>query len=547
MNAEQLTLLIDAMKQQIVEMLVDTDHLNDKEVQKTLLTINNIFTELGLTIQEVLPVELAKSFFGAFDEATEELANEGMKVSGQALVNGVVATEFKTQANVEAITNIVTDSMMDMNAAIRTAKENFNSSYEDTLKVVKDDIEKGLLQGNNREKIVKRVTESFLEDGFTSFTTVDGKRLPLDFYARTVVRTKTRTAMNNGHAKRYDDAGVKLFKITGNEPTCGICARYRNIVFTTDPNDKRFPYIDVYNLIPFHPNCECRYVPFVIEYKSQSEINKEIMNAKKFNPNIDPRAKKQHDAYKEDQEKKRIARQEDKDYIKMKSVLGDLAPKSIGVYRNIKRNNPEKFRKIKNDYLSRIKYNKVHKNKIEDFILNDEKIERLRQSGIEWAERLTDEESKAIHSFTTIKHKEINEYLISDRYDKELNDLCESISSGISKFKLNEPITVYRGISKSEFVDIITSDVLSTFQTFKSTSVNKDIANEFPEFSTSIDNHMVKILIPTNSTGAYIEFNSELEDEMEYLLDKGTRYIINTQESEFEKNLIVLEVLENDN
>ncbi|TDM49990.1 hypothetical protein ETI06_05820 [Macrococcoides goetzii] len=343
MTSEQLTLLIDAMKQQIVEMLIDTDHLKDKEVQKTLATINRIFNELGLTIQEVLPVELAKSFFSAFDEATEELANEGMEVTGQAMVNGVVATEFKTQANVEAITNIVTDTMMDMNAAIRTAKENFNTTYEDTLKAVKDDIEKGMLQGSNREKIVKRVTDSFMQDGFTSFTTVDGKRLPLDFYARTVVRTKTRTAMNNGHAKRYEDAGVTLVKIVGNEPTCGICARYRNIVFTTDPNDRRFPYIDVYNLIPFHPNCECRYIPFVEEYKKQSEINKEIMNSKKFNPNIDPRAKKQRDAYKQDQEKKRIARQEDKDYIKMKSILGDEAPANVGVYRRYKRNNPEKF------------------------------------------------------------------------------------------------------------------------------------------------------------------------------------------------------------
>lgn len=331
------------MKQQIVEMLIDTNHLKDKEVQKTLATINRIFTELGLTVQEVLPVELAKSFFSAFDEATEELADEGMKVSGQAIVNGVVATEFKTQANVEAITNIVTDTMMDMNAAIRTARENFNTTYEDTLKAVKDDIEKGMLQGSNREKIVKRVTESFMQDGFTSFTTVDGKRLPLDFYARTVVRTKTRTAMNNGHAKRYEDAGVTLVRIVGNEPTCGICARYRNIVFTTDSNDRRFPYIDVYNLIPFHPNCGCRYIPFVEEYKKQSEINKEIMNSKKFNPAIDPRAKKQRDAYKQDQERKRIARQEDKDYIKMKSILGDEAPANVGVYRRYKRNNPEKF------------------------------------------------------------------------------------------------------------------------------------------------------------------------------------------------------------
>lgn len=62
MNAEQLTLLIDELKKHIVSLLHNTDHLKDSDVQKTLLTINKIFDELGLTVQEVLPVELAKSF-----------------------------------------------------------------------------------------------------------------------------------------------------------------------------------------------------------------------------------------------------------------------------------------------------------------------------------------------------------------------------------------------------------------------------------------------------------------------------------------------------
>lgn len=343
MNAEQLTLLIDELKKHIVSLLHNTDHSKDSDVQKTLLTINKIFDELGLTVQEVLPVELAKSYFIAIDEATEDLQEQGIQLNGRAIVDGVVQTEFKTQANVEALSNIVTDTMLDMQAAIRTAKENFNDTYLQTLEAVRSDISKGMLDGNNREAIIKRVSDTFLQDGFTSFKTVDGKQLPLDFYSRTVVRTKMRTATSHGHLTRYEEAGVNLVTITGREPTCGICARYRNHVFSIDGEDKRFPHINVYELFPLHPNCECRIRPFVIEYKSQSEINKAVVKAKSFNPDIDPRAQKQKDAYKQDQDKKRIARQEDKHYIKMKAILGDKAPKNIGAYRNIKRNNPSKF------------------------------------------------------------------------------------------------------------------------------------------------------------------------------------------------------------
>lgn len=347
MDSEQLNLLVDELKRHIVLLLHNTDHTKDKDVQKTLLTINNIFRDLGLGIQEVLPVELAKSYFNAIDEATKELEQNGIKLNGKAIIDGVVQAEFKTQANVEVLSNIVTDSMLDLEAAIRTAIESFNFAYITTLEVVKDDIAKGLLDGNNRKEIIKRVTETFERDGFTAFKTVDGKKLPLDFYAKTVVRTKMRTATNHGHIKRYQEAGVNLVYVTGRVPTCGVCAAYREQVFSIDGEDKRFPHVNVYDIFPLHPNCECRIRPYVIEYKKQSEINKAIKNAKYFNPDIDPRAQKQKDAYKKDQNDKRIARQEDKDYVIMRGLLGDKAPKNIGAYRNIKRNNPSKFEEFK--------------------------------------------------------------------------------------------------------------------------------------------------------------------------------------------------------
>lgn len=344
MTSEELLKLVETLKERIIALI--ELGIDDKRSSKELLTINNMFDQLGLTVQQVLPPELAKSYFYAVDEATDMLNEAGMNVQGKAMVNGTVSPTFNTQAHVDAVKEIVNDSMMDLNAAFRTAKQNFNAEYEKAVQGVRKDIADGLIDGRNREKIIKRVYETFSENGFTSFTTVDGKNLPLEFYARTVTRTKMTQARNHGHLNRYTEAGVNLVYVTGREPTCGECAKYRNRVFCLDGSDKRFPHVDCYNVFPIHPNCNCKIRPYVIKYKSQADINKEVQHSKSFNPEKDPRTAEQRKKYETDQEKKRIARAEDKQYAKMVSVLGDKAPKSIGAYRRIKRNNPERFAEL---------------------------------------------------------------------------------------------------------------------------------------------------------------------------------------------------------
>lgn len=341
MTSEELITLVETLKARILTLI--ELGIDSKQASKELIIINNMFDEIGLIATQVLPPELAKSYFNAVDEASQLLDAAGTTVEGVAMVNGAVSPAFNTKAHVEAVKEIVNDSMMDLNAAFRTAKLNFNAEYEKAVQGVRSDIASGLIDGSNREKIIKRVYETFADNGFTSFRTVDGKNLPLEFYTRTVVRTKMTQARNHGHLNRYKEAGVNLVYVTGRQPTCGECAKYRDRVFCTDGTDKRFPYVDCYKVFPIHPNCNCKIHPFVTTYKSQADINKEIKRAKSFNPNKDPRTAEQRKKYEVDQEKKRIARAEDKHYAKMVSVLGDKAPKSIGAYRNIKRNNPEKF------------------------------------------------------------------------------------------------------------------------------------------------------------------------------------------------------------
>ena len=108
----------------------------------------------------------------------------------------------------------------------------------------------------------------------TAFVTKDGKHLPLDFYANTVVKTKIQTATNHAHLNRYADLEVGYVTVTGNVPTCHECARYRDIVFSTKPGDPDFPYINLFTTFPKHPHCSCNFKPYIKKFKSDEQLQK---------------------------------------------------------------------------------------------------------------------------------------------------------------------------------------------------------------------------------------------------------------------------------
>lgn len=351
---------------EIYNVIESADWLSEKDKQIALIEVDRLLSDLGVTLTQIVPVVIADAYLTSVKEARAALIKEGIqiKASKDEVINSifkpVVSAEIKQTVNDDmvqdikasalkhnqALEEIVNDSMLDLSAAIRTARQSATQIITSTLDDVQKEIAQGLLVGDNRRQITQRVMQSFQEDGLTSFITIDNKKLPLDFYSETVVVTKTQTARNHAHLNMFNDYGVKLAYVTGNEPTCGVCARYRGYVYSIDGTDPRFPHIDLYKLFPLHPYCKCRIAPYVEEYKSDEEIQAYIDKAKDFDPETDPRSKKRREAYEHDQKKKRIARQEMKTYAYIKSLLGNEAPKNIGVYRRMKRSNSKSYQEL---------------------------------------------------------------------------------------------------------------------------------------------------------------------------------------------------------
>jgi hypothetical protein len=347
--------LIDYFSFVVSDILSQVSSADDLQSDANALDlINSILKTLDrlkVTVSDVIPEQILKTYFGGVDEGTKRLIEAGLEIKKASALtkDGKVRKEFQSSVHLEAVQNIVEDTMMDLQAAIRTAQKSAKMSIDGTLKAVKKDIANGLIVGDPRKVIQARVAKSFSDNGLTSFVTSDDKRLPLDFYSQTVVRTKMRTANTTGAVNRYLENDVNLVKVDKHSPTCHVCAPYQGKVFCPDGSDERFP---TGPLSPYHPNCRHVVAPYVSYFHSDSEIQSELNKWKGFESGKDVRSASQKKAYEKEQEIRRIANQEKKQFARWQMVLGKDAPKTIGGFRRMKRQNTAHFQELQSEYRS---------------------------------------------------------------------------------------------------------------------------------------------------------------------------------------------------
>ncbi|WP_419791587.1 phage minor capsid protein [Staphylococcus chromogenes] len=526
MTPEQFRQLIRFLLKEIEIVLEHADIEKDKDVQRMYQGIDNVFEQIGINVSDILPVDLYEEYLNGLKNATKELGAAGVAITN---ATEEVNKAISAPVHVDALSAIVSDTMLDLNAAIRTAKIYAHKNLDETLTEVKDEIAKGILQGKSTQKISKRVAEKFAEKKMTAFVTKDGKHLPLDFYAETVVRTKKQTANNHAHLNRYDEKGVKHVTVTGAIPTCATCARYRGIVFSTQRGDK-FPYLNLYTTFPLHPNCKCNFRPFVMKFKRPEEIDKELSKAKQFNPDKDPRSAEEKKRYDDVQKAQAKARRKSLSYEKMKRKLGSKGPQTYNEYLNVQKNNKQLYynwvamtKKLTNN----VKSVKINSQKEQDlFEMNNEKLERLKENGEKWASCLNQDEMDAIIAYTDVAYKSINAYLNNNNSTISYEDkkIIPLISQALSKFELFEPIRVYRGIGDAEYRDIIKNGKLYTFSSFKSTSVDVNVTDYFSGGKGQGKKLIVDV--PIGTKGAYLDSISIYPDEREFLLDRNQKFRI---------------------
>jgi len=271
------------------------DLQSDANTLDLINTILKTLDRLKITVADVILEQILREYFGGVDQGTKLLIDAGVELKKASALtkDGKVRKSFQTSMHLEAVQNIVEDTLMDLNAAIRMAQKNAKVSIDRALAAVKKDITNGLIVGDPRKVIQARVAKSFTDNELTSFITSDNKRLPLDFYSQTVVRTKLRIANTTGSVNRYLENGVSLVKVDEHQPTCHVCAGYGGMVFCIDGSDNQFSDGP---LPPYHPNCRHTVLPYVTDFHNDEEIQDELNKWIGFNADKDVRSASQRKA-----------------------------------------------------------------------------------------------------------------------------------------------------------------------------------------------------------------------------------------------------------
>ena len=334
LSEQQIEKLIDYANDQVHTLVANYNvktFEDDKDLQRMFLAISNMYDELNVTLSDILPPAIYEGYIAGVMQAEQllEVAGLGAIALGSTGVQSLV----KAPVHLEAISAIVSDTLDDLAAAVRTAKQYGIKELDKAFKEVQQEITNGMIAGFTTEQMIKRVGEKFGDKGMTSFITKDGKHLPLDFYAKTVTRTKMQTAYNHGHLNRYKERDVKYVEVAGNIPTCAECSVYRGIVFATERGDS-FPYIDLHKTFPVHPNCRCNFRPWIKKFKSDEDIGNALEKAKNFNPEKDTRSKSEAKKYDANQKAKQQARKKRLTFNKMQARLGEDGPQSFAEFKS---------------------------------------------------------------------------------------------------------------------------------------------------------------------------------------------------------------------
>lgn len=345
---------------EILLILLNETYGDSWKTEQTILRIQTIIEQFGLVLEEVVPPLILKDYFEGVDAGTVAMLGAGAAVAPTLALTsqGLISKPFQKLVHIEAVEALIDAGMGDLRAAIRTAQMSASTTILETLDQVQSDIAKGFIVGDARKTTQKRVMKSFQEKGLTSFITSDGKRLPLNFYSMTVVRTKRVTASIEGSNRRYLDAGHDLVMINGNSDCCKECAKYQGMVISLNGKTEGYPVLggDI-KLPPYHPNCRCAHTVFMPRYLSAEEVAAAKKRNSQFSPDKDRRTAREKAAYELEQKKRQIANQENKLYARMSAMNVEGLPKTIGAFRTIKRNRPERYAEIMSLYQKSLRGN----------------------------------------------------------------------------------------------------------------------------------------------------------------------------------------------
>lgn len=212
--------------------------------------------------------------------------------------------------------------------------------------------------GRGVSKTVPEFIKALRREGITAFTDKAGRNWSLHTYCSMATRTTSRQA--EVAAVLSADPEHDLYKISSHGTTCKICAPYEGRVYSRSGTDPDFPALsDAFGKIDpsgtndlantylnIHPNCLHVLLPWTPAGRSEEEIQKikDFSNPSKNPFTVDPRSKKQIEAYRKKEWAREKWLQDYRQWETYRMTLGEKVPKTFATFQKHKMAGDEKYK-----------------------------------------------------------------------------------------------------------------------------------------------------------------------------------------------------------
>ena len=336
--------------------------LVDYHAVAALERVQAILNQMQTDSWEYVPRMIEKMFYVRVPEARKKLdVPETPTKHFMGYVNAMNLTAEQTDI-VQKLTMNLMGELSDASVVAMSSLENalLGRQENDVYRRV------GLELVANMEAIGKSTAATVPEfvkvlqrEGLAAFIDRAGRSWSLHTYASMVTRTTSRQA--EVLAVLTADPEHDLYKISSHGTTCALCAPYEGRVYSKSGTDPDFPPLaDAFGKIDasgpneltntylnIHPNCLHVLMPWTTAGRTPEEIQKakDFSDPKKNPYSVDPRNKKQIEAYR----KKEAAREKwldsYKQWEKYRVTIPDDTPKTFNTFLKHKLADDEKYQK----------------------------------------------------------------------------------------------------------------------------------------------------------------------------------------------------------
>ena len=332
--------------------------LVDYHAVAALERVQAILRKMESDSWEYVPKMIEKMFYVRVPEALNIIEDPEKHLRAYENAAALTSTQIDVVQNlVNALMGEITDAAMTAMATVQSAIIG-RITPDVYRRVGLEQVAAQQARGISINQVVPQFIETLRREGVTAFVDKANRRWSLHTYCTMCSRTTSRQA----EVLAVLTAGPEqdLYMISSHGTTCKVCAPFEGRVYSRSGTNSDYPplamafgKVDQYGAdtlentyLNIHPNCLHVLLPYSEAGRTREEIQriKDFSNPVKNPFSVDPRTKKQIEAYRQKELARRKWLANYRQWERYRITLGDKIPKTYQTFERHKLINDDKYK-----------------------------------------------------------------------------------------------------------------------------------------------------------------------------------------------------------